>query len=156
MFPVRASGRVQPSQIVWAKPVCGLFPSGTTRSLPPLPLVWANGLLLEVDVAKVGAVDGLPAVEPRRVDELQERPVTNRQRLVAGDTWSRTVSISSAFAASGSRRARRGPELSVGNPSRPEREAQERPDGRELPGDRRPGELPRVASGPARRRALPM
>ena len=42
----------------------------------------ANRLLLEVDVAEI-EVDRLAAAQPGRVDELEQRAVAERERLVA-------------------------------------------------------------------------
>ncbi len=115
--------------------------------MPPLPSD-VYGLLLEVDVAQV-EVDGLPAAEAGRVDELEERSVPNRQSIVAGDLVEDGVDLFRL------RRFRQpscvpGPGLPVGNSSRPQREAKESPNGCELPGDRRPGELPGISPGPVR------
>ena len=113
-----------------------------------------NGLLLEVDVAEI-EVDGLTAAEARRVDELEERAVANRQRLVAGDLVEDGVDLLGLRRIGQPPRASR-PELAVRNASRPEREAQQRPHGGELAGDRRPARASSGSDRAVRRRAPPM
>src|SRR5439155_15205870 len=101
----------------------------------------AHVLLLEVHVSEVQR-DGLVAAQSGGIDELDERPVPQRQRVAAVERLERALDLALPRgirqAAPASRR-----EGGFGNACRPEREAEEAANRRELPADRRRGELPR-------------
>src|SRR5439155_20299107 len=98
-----------------------------------------NEFLLEVDVGEV-EVDGLAAAQSRRVDELDERPVAERERAVAVERLERRLDLLAFRGIRQSSRPARA-ERGVGNVRRAEREAQERAHGGETPRDRRGREL---------------
>src|SRR5438105_3122267 len=87
----------------------------------------SHELLLEVDVGEV-EVDGLAASEPCGVDELDERPVPERERAVTGERVDRRVGRLAL------RRVRQAARPSwrqrgIGDAGRTEREAEERSHG---------------------------
>ena len=86
--------------------------------------------------------DRLRAAQPRRVDELEQRPVAHAERVLAAEALEERVDLVAL------RRLRqpapppgRG-ERHLWNVARTECVAQERADGREAPRDRRRSELP--------------
>ena len=77
---VRAAGELGPRLAEVARdPVRGLLAERDDAVLRALALADVDVLLLEVDVAEIEA-DGLDAAQPRRVDELEQRAVAERER----------------------------------------------------------------------------
>ena len=94
-------------------PVGGLLAERDDPVLRALAVADVDVLLLEVDVAEIEP-DRLRAAQAGRVDELEQRPVADRERLVAvAERVARIASTSSAFGASGRRRPRRCGERDV-------------------------------------------
>src|SRR5207302_3914844 len=85
--------------------------------------------------------------QPRRVDELDERPVSQRDRAVALERLERALDLRGCGGVGEAvRPARR--EAGVGDAIRPERMPEEGADGRELAADRRGRELSWPAAVP--------
>ena len=109
-------------------------------ALPPNMKLFA----VEVDVADVES-NRLGAAQPSRVDQLDERMVSNRERLVAVQRNQRRLHFRRF------RRVRQAPraprcERRIRDLRRPQGEPQKAPDRSELAGDRRRRKLPRPRS----------
>ena len=118
-------------------------PSGTTRSLLALAAD-ADGLLLEVDVDEV-EVDRLAAAQAGRVDELEQRAVAERERIVARVLLEHGVDLGGLGRVGQPARAPR-PELSVRDASGTEGEPEQGAHRGQLARDRRRRELARIAA----------
>src|SRR5438034_10630414 len=106
-------------------------------------------LLVEVDVAKIER-DGFLAAKPGRIDQLHERAIPKRERIVPQKRVERAFDLALPWRV----RQPAGPswrERRVGDARRPEREAEEAPNGGQLPADRRRGELAASCSAELRR-----
>jgi len=105
--------------------------------------------LVEVDVAEIER-DGFLAAKPGRIDQLHERAIPKRERIVPKKRVERAFDLALPWRV----RQPAGPswrERRVGDARRPEREAQEAPNGGQLPADRRRGELAASCSAELRR-----
>ena len=135
----RASLRPRLAQVD-REPVRRLFAERDDALLPAFA-AHVDELLLEVDVGEV-QVDRLLGAQAGGVDELDQGPVTEAERAGAVESVELGVDVL------GARRVGKAPrppgrERRVRDALRPERVAQERANGRELPSDRRRRELPR-------------
>src|SRR5207244_10479572 len=119
----------------------GLLAQRDDALLRALAVPDMDTLLLEVDVAEVEP-DRLGAAQPGRVDELDERPVAQRERLAAAsEPVQQAVDLVELGRVRQAARPARG-ERGVRDAVRAEREPQQAAHGREPPRDRRRRELP--------------
>jgi len=126
----------------------GLLAERDDTVLRALPAADVHQLLLEVDVAEIEA-DRLGAAQAGRVDELDDRLVSQREGAVSVEV------VDELFDLALLRRIRQPPwtlrrERRVGNVLRSEREAEQGANRRELPRDRR-GREPPSGSRPSER-----
>ena len=99
-------------------PMGGFLAERDDAVLAALAVAHVDELLLEVDVPEVEA-DRFGAAQAGRVDELDQRAVAARERLLAGERRRAIASTSAGFGASGSRRGRRGASDAPGVSSAP-------------------------------------
>jgi glucose/arabinose dehydrogenase len=107
----------------------------------------ADGLTVEIHVREV-EVDGLPAPQSGRIDQLGERTVPDLEGLLRAERRELGIDFAGLRGRGKPARPTRG-KPGVGNPRRAERKPEERPDGCELARDRRGSEAARM---PARTR----
>src|SRR4051794_7756995 len=115
--------------------------------LGALPLAHVHELLLEVDVGDVER-HRLGASQPRRVDELHQRAVAQRERAVAARELLEQIVDVARLRRLGQAAAAARREWRVGHATRPEREPEQRAKRCELARDRRRRELS-AGSSPA-------
>jgi len=113
---------------------CGLLAERDDPLLAALPAD-VYELLVEIEVREV-EVDRLLRAQAGRVDELHQRLVPGSQRPVAAERVELAVELVRAGRLGQPPRPARG-ERRIGHTFGPQRVAQERPHGRELPADRR-------------------